>query len=186
MECYLFEPKHYHLKLPYHPTPFSSSLPPFFQLPFTMTSKINVLQLKTLFAVFIKGSKKRSNKNAWSGKAVYMQGFIPTILSLSVKSDRYCFNRNVIESTTDTTKLNILSSLSKNDFYMCRISGLICFSISSNIHIEKANLRRIAGLNAIRKWSWMKRFVLEGKRSSCWMPFRWLQWQHSLYRDCSN
>lgn len=151
-----------------------------------MTSKINVLQSKTLFVIFIKGSKKDQIKMHGQGTRYICRVFFPTILSLSVKSDRYCFNRNVIESTTDTTKLNILSSLSKNDCYMCRISGLICFSISSNIHIERANLRRIAGLNAIRKWSWMKRFVLEGKRSSCWMPFRWLQWQHSLYRDCSN
>lgn len=75
--------------------------------------------------------------------------FFSTILSLSVKSDRYCFNRNVIESVMDTTKLNILGSLYKNDISVGRILDIFC--IPSNIHIEKANLRRIAGLNAIRK-----------------------------------
>lgn len=77
--------------------------------------------------------------------------FFPTILSLSVKSDRYWFNRNVIESVMDTTKLNILGSLYKNDISVCRILDIIFFCIPSNIHTEKANLRRIAGLNAIRK-----------------------------------
>lgn len=77
--------------------------------------------------------------------------FFPTILSLSVKSDRYWFNRNVIESVMDTTKLNILGSLYKNDISVGRILDNIFFCIPSNIHIEKANLRRIAGLNAIRK-----------------------------------
>lgn len=77
--------------------------------------------------------------------------FFPTILSLSVKSDRYWFNRNVIESVMDTTKLNILGSLYKNDISVGRILYIIFFCIPSNIHIEKANLRRIAGLNAIRK-----------------------------------
>lgn len=78
-------------------------------------------------------------------------GFFSTILSLSVKSDRYWFNRNVIESVMDTTKLNILGSLYKNDISVGRILDIIFFCIPSNIHIEKANLRRIAGLNAIRK-----------------------------------
>lgn len=77
--------------------------------------------------------------------------FFPTILSLSVKSDRYWFNRNVIESVMDTTKLNILGSLYKNDISVGRILDIIFFCIPSNIHIEKAYLRRIAGLNAIRK-----------------------------------
>lgn len=77
--------------------------------------------------------------------------FFSTILSLSVKSDRYCFNRNVIESVMDTTKLNILGSLYKNDISVGRNLDIIFFCIPSNIHIEKANLRRIAGLNAIRK-----------------------------------
>lgn len=78
-------------------------------------------------------------------------GFFSTILSLSVKSDRYWFNRNVIESVMDTTKLNILGSQYKNDISVGRILDIIFFCIPSNIHIEKANLRRIAGLNAIRK-----------------------------------
>lgn len=77
--------------------------------------------------------------------------FFPTILSLSVKSDRYWFNRNVIESVMDTTKLNILGSQYKNDISVGRILDIIFFCIPSNIHIEKANLRRIVGLNAIRK-----------------------------------
>lgn len=77
--------------------------------------------------------------------------FFPTILSLSVKSDRFWFNRNVIESVMDTTKLNILGSLYKNDISVGRILDIIFFCIPSNIHIEKANLRLIAGLNAIRK-----------------------------------
>lgn len=77
--------------------------------------------------------------------------FFPTILSLSVKSDRFWFNRNVIESVMDTTKLNILGLLYKNDISVGRILDIIFFCIPSNIHIEKANLRRIAGLNAIRK-----------------------------------
>lgn len=77
--------------------------------------------------------------------------FFSTILSLSVKSDRYWFNRNVIESVMDTTKLNILGSLYQNDISVGRILDIIFFCIPSNIHIEKANLRRIAGLNAIRK-----------------------------------
>lgn len=53
----------------------------------------------------------------------------------------------------DTTKLNILGSLYKNDISVGRILDIIFFCIPSNIHIEKANLRRIAGLNAIRKWT---------------------------------